>query len=110
MRGKVHSVSKVRHVPCQACSLVEVLICLRCWFLVFFALRAAVSRGEGEGLETSATQWQRPWAFTHGSRRATLHGLAGCDLQVAPGELVLLKASCASYFVLAKYSTVQLFT
>lgn len=61
-------------------------------------------------METSATQWHRPSAFTRGSRRATLHGLAGCDLQVAPGELVLLKASCASYFALAKYSTVQLFT
>lgn len=56
------------------------------------------------------TQWHRPSAFTHGSCRATLHGLAGCDLPEAPGELFLLKASCASYFLPAKYSTVQLFT
>lgn len=32
----------------------------------------------------------------HGSRRAALHGLAGCDLPEVPGELFLLKASCAS--------------
>lgn len=32
----------------------------------------------------------------HGSRRAPLHGLAGCDLPEAPGELFLLNASCAS--------------
>lgn len=56
------------------------------------------------------TQWHRPSAFTHGSCRATLHGLASCDLPEAPGELFLLKASCVSYFQPAKYCIVQLFT
>ena len=68
----------------------------------------AASRARGGG--NICTQWHRPSAFTHGSCRATLHGLAGCDLPEAPGELFLLKASCASYFMPAKYSTVQLFT
>lgn len=37
----------------------------------------------------------RPSALTHGSCRAALCGLAGCDLPQAQEELFLLKASCA---------------
>lgn len=38
------------------------------------------------------TQWRRPSALTHGSRRATLCGLAGCDLPQAQKELFPLKS------------------
>lgn len=87
--------------PCAKVSALCLCVC------VCVCLEAA-SRARGGG--NICTQWHRPSAFTHGSCRATLHGLAGCDLPEAPGELFLLKASCASYFMPAKYSTVQLFT
>lgn len=82
-------------------------LCVVCVLCVFWNSQQS---GVGDGGWNICTQWHRPSAFTHGSCRATLHGLAGCDLPEAPGELFLLKASCASYFLPAKYSTVQLFT
>lgn len=105
---------------CDACVYVSVKVCVKCSCSVLNHLCTKVcalcvcvccvfwsSQQSGGNI---CTQWHRPSAFTHGSCRATLHGLAGCDLPEAPGELFLLKASCASYFLPAKYSTVQLFT
>lgn len=91
------------HGSCIVCACVCAHACARVCF-------QAASRAGGRWGGNICTQWHRPSAFTHGSCRATLHGLAGCDLPEAPGELFLLKASCASYFMPAKYSTVQLFT
>lgn len=89
------------HLPHQGLCIVCAALC------VFWDSQRSGGSGWGGNI---CTQWHRPSAFTHGSCRAALHGLAGCDLPEAPGELFLLKASCASYFPPAKYSSVQLFT
>lgn len=92
----------------QCCS-IQAVVCAKSFSHKGLCI-VRVFWGSQQSGRNICTQWHRPSAFTHGSCRATLHGLASCDLPEAPGELFLLKASCVSYFQPAKYCIVQLFT
>lgn len=82
---------RLQRVPLQTGAGVE---CVKC-VLLRGSCRPCVLCGSQRTRRTSAHIG--PGLLPpHGSRRAPHHGLAGCDLPEAPGELFLLNASCAS--------------